>query len=336
MRPGATTIFCWLLRDTWRQSLSNGMSWLLLAVSAVTILTCLSLQVDGSAELAKPEQSVDFLPRGDINASDPAKASGDGVAIAGGQLRLLFGAVRLPLARDVRDGVHFLHVALGMGLAGSLGLLLTLIWTAGFVPSFIDPRAASILIAKPPSRRLLLVGKYLAVVAVVAFHSGLYVGGVWLALGFRTGIWDVAFLWCAPALVGQFSIFYGFSVLLAVSTRSTVACVFGTIACWMVCWGMNYGRHAVRAESYQPGEAAYSNVALSAVEVGYWTMPKPADMGAWLYDRIGAADCFGQVAALNSVSRHGDLHLGLSLLASLAFLGLLIFASCREFAATDY
>ena len=103
------------------------------------------------------------------------------------------------------------------------------------------PHSASVLLAKPTARWLLLLGKYIGVLTFVGFQVVLFVGLTWLALGLRTGVWDRAYLWCVPLLVLQFAVFYSFSVLLAVLTRSTVACVFGSVLFWLVAWGINYG-----------------------------------------------------------------------------------------------
>ena len=53
----------------------------------------------------------------------------------------------------------------------------------------------------------------------VLFHAVIFVGGTWLAIGPATGYWDPAYLLCIPLLLLHFSIFFGFSVLLAVWTR---------------------------------------------------------------------------------------------------------------------
>src|SRR5580704_8787430 len=45
------------------------------------------------------------------------------------------------------------------------GLLLALLWTAGFLPTFLEPAHASILLAKPTPRWQLLVGKFVGVLA---------------------------------------------------------------------------------------------------------------------------------------------------------------------------
>ena len=325
----------WLIRDTFRQSLAYGIFWLLLAVSLLCISVCATLEIDGAAALDQGE-GRDFLPRNDPDASDPAKANASGVAIVSGQMSLAFGALQLPLDRDARGAVHFLEIVLAVGVADTLGLLLTLVWTAGFLPGFLDGRSVSVLLAKPASRSTLLAGKYLGVLCFVLFHAAIFVGGTWLVLGLRSGIWERTYFWAIPILLLHFAIFFSFSVVLAVCTRSTVACVFGSMLFWCVCWGMNFGRHAVLAESYHPAETAIAQQATPLVEAGYWILPKPADISILLYDALEAAQSFGQVAAFQTVQTHGDFHPALSILASLGFMGLLLLAASRHFAALDY
>ena len=83
------------------------------------------------------------------------------------------------------------------------------------------------LLAKPVPRWLLLAGKFVGVLAFVALQGSLFVGGTWLALGVRTGVWDAAYFLCVPLLLLHFAVFFSFSAMLAVATRSTVACVLG-------------------------------------------------------------------------------------------------------------
>ena len=41
----------WLIRDTFRQSLASRIFWLMLAISAVCILFCFSVSIEGGASL---------------------------------------------------------------------------------------------------------------------------------------------------------------------------------------------------------------------------------------------------------------------------------------------
>ncbi|HEV2971019.1 MAG TPA: ABC transporter permease subunit [Pirellulales bacterium] len=325
----------WLIRDTFRQSLAYGIFWILLAVSVLTIGVCLSVKIEGSSALAAPGENPDFLPKSVPDAKDAAKLKQSGVAVVGGDLTLAFGAIRIPLERDDRHAVHFLQLLLAGGVADTLGLLLTLIWTAGFLPGFLDGRSVSVLLAKPAPRWVLLAGKYLGVLAFVLFHATLFVGGTWLAIGLRTGIWDATYLFAIPLLLLHFAVFFSVSLLLAVCTRSTVVCVFGSILFWCVAWGMNYGRHALAASAQLMPDGHFSSSVNWLVDLGYWILPKPADFGMLLYNALGAKDFFGPVFDMQSLSAHG-FSIWLSVLTSLAFTGYILFASARKFAATDY
>ena len=119
----------WLVRDTFRQALASGSSWLMLAGSAACVALCLAAPLDGPAGAYALEQQL------------------AGWAV---------------------------HV---------VGLLLALVVTAGNATQLSSTRTGPpVLLAKPVSRRALLAGKVLGVLAFVAFHAALFVGGAWLAL----------------------------------------------------------------------------------------------------------------------------------------------------------
>src|SRR5262249_39761866 len=149
---------------------------------------------------------------------------------------------RLWLFRDAESEVHFLESILAKWVAGALGSLLFLIWTAGFLPEFLHPVTAAVVIAKPVPRWSLLVGKYLGVLFFVAFQAAFFVFGPWLALGRARGIWLAGYFLCLPLLLLNFAILYSFSALLATVTRNSVACTFGSILFWFLCVSINYGR----------------------------------------------------------------------------------------------
>ena len=129
---------------------------------------------------------------------------------------LAFGAWRLPLSRDGQDMVHFILLVLGEGVFGIIGTLLALVLTAGFVPEFLQPGNATVLLSKPTPRWVLLLGKYLGVMTLLAFYVGVFVVGTWLALGLRTGFWVNSYLWGMPLLLLQVAAVYSFSAFLGV------------------------------------------------------------------------------------------------------------------------
>jgi hypothetical protein len=326
----------WMLRDTWRQSLASGIFWILLAGTLICLGLCASMRIENAASLSFGEEAPDFLPANDPDARDPEKLRTSGVSVVRGQTTLLWGAIRIPLARDARATVHHVQLVLALGVADTLGLLLALIWTAGFLPSFFDPRSASVLLCKPPSRTRLLLYKYASVVAVVGLHAVVLVGGTWLLLGVKTGVWDRAYLWAIPLLVLQFAVFFAFSALLASSTRSTVVCVLGTVMFWAVCWAMNYGYHALHARAADGNGGVFGGGVEQWTALGYWLLPKPADASLLLYEKLDALRLLRPPEALAQVLGEGGVRPWLSVAASLGFMAVALAAACREFATADY
>ena len=313
-----------LIRDTFRQAWASGIFGMMLAVTAICVVLCLSVSVSGDKALHSDEQPL-FLPRD--------AAPKEGLDPVTGQMTLAFGAISFPVVRERGDSVRFLELILSGGVAGSLGLLMALVWTAGFLPSFLEASAASVLLAKPAGRWRLLVGKYLGVLTFVGFQVVLFVVLTWLALGLRTNVWDMTYWWCIPLLLLEFAALYSFSVLLAVTTRSTVACVFGSLLFWLLAWGINYG--CVMARGME-GSQRLSSSTLALTETAYWISPKPIDAGLILYNALDAHEHFEKPVVFKLLESGGAFSPALSLLSSLAIAVVLLALSAYEFSTKDY
>ena len=102
----------------------------------------------------------------------------------------------------------------------------------------------------------------------------------WLALGLKTGVWLYPYLVGIPVLVLHFAAIYSFSVLLGVCTRSTVACIFGAVLFWLVCWGINLGRHYTLAMStLAPGTPPSASGTIASWRI--WRPSATACSGVW-------------------------------------------------------
>ncbi len=304
----------WLIRDTFRQSRANYVFWVMLAVSAVVIFCCLSVTIHGGEALRAPDD-LEVRP-------------------AHGQMSLAFGAWRIPLFRDGQAQVHFMLLLLAEWIAGGAGTLLALVWTAGFMPEFLQSANATVLLSKPIPRWVLILGKYLGVLAFAGFQVTVFVVGTWLALGLSTGFWVSSYLWGIPLLLLHFAAVYSFSVLLAVCTRSTLACVLGSVAFWFLCWGMNYGRHCLLAlESHMP---PLNPLLRGLAEAGYWILPKPVDLGLILHRVLDAGNSFRSLSELQKMQELGAFYPYLSLLTSLLFASAMIVVAARQLSATEY
>jgi ABC-type transport system involved in multi-copper enzyme maturation permease subunit len=331
--PAVLYAIRWLVRDTFRQALASGIFWLMLSVSGICILFCLSVGVRGAESPFAPGETREYLPAGDPAAQHRQHLKRHGVDVPEGELTFAFGAFRVRIGTYRDEVVYFLELLLAGGVADTLGILLALIWTAGFLPTFLEPGLASVMLAKPVPRWVLLLGKYLGVVAFVFVQAALFVGGTWLALGVRTGVWDTAYLLSIPMLLLHFATFFSFSVLLSVWTRSTVACVFGSLLFWMMCWGMNYGRLALHSLADLQGLAPLLE---GLVDLGYWVLPKPADFNLLLFDALHGQKYFETLFDVRALQESGLLQPDLSVASSLLFAAGMLGLSAHQLNATDY
>jgi ABC-type transport system involved in multi-copper enzyme maturation permease subunit len=317
----------WLTWDTFRQALASRAFALLLGVNVLAIVFCLGAGLD---------DPTPKLP-GDTELYDRRGNPLTGPNPDPGQMTFAFGAVRLNLFRDGETSVHFLTVVLGKWIAGGGGLLLALVLTAGFIPEFLQPGNVSVLLTKPAPRWVLIAGKYGGVVLFIALQAVIFFGGTWLALGLRTGVWLPNYLLGAPVLAVHFAVVYGFAVLLGVATRSTIACVFGAVLFWLICFGVNYARHAALALPELAPEAPPYHAALSALlEFGYWMLPKPADLTVVLDSALGSSAHFSALPEFAYVVENDLLDPVMSVFTSMLFAAAALALAARQLAQTDY
>lgn len=290
-----------LIRDVFRQARATRLEAVLFAVTALATLVCLTAH---------------FTPTSDST----------------GNLTILFGSIAVidGVPRDV--AVRYFQFLLAGIIADTLGVLLALVWTAGFLPTFLDHGASSVLVAKPVSRAVMFFARYFGVVMFVGLQACLFVAATALAIGLRLGVWETGYWLAAPLLVVQFVVFYAFSALVAVMTRSTAASVIASILFWMVCWSMNYARHAlVGLDLSQATEAM-----VRTADWSYWFMPKPADFGLVLYDVLDADRFVTPWIEFRRVQERGLFHPGWSVISSLIFAAVLLFVAAYEFVHDDY
>lgn len=324
----------WLIWDTFRQAMTSGMMWVMLCVTAVCILLCLSISIEGGESTAPPGE---YIPHIDPNSPEAQKlksAANRDIEVLGGKMSFAFGLFPITYPGLKVNIVHFIELLLAGAVADTFGVLLALVWTAGFLPTFLEPSVSSVLLAKPLPRWALLVGKYIGVMAFVLFQAVLFVFGTWIALGMKTGVWNSGYLLTIPMLLLHFGIFFSFSVFLAVCTRSTIVCVIGSLLFWLMCWGMNFGRLAVMKLGL---DQQLEPPLYWTVEISYWILPKPADFGYLLYKGLGASKDFSIPIDFEYLE-HGlkVFYPTMSVLTSILFAVAVLGVSAYQFVTTDY
>ena len=246
----------------------------------------------------------------------------------------------LQISREPEREVSILFTVFSSWVGGPIGILVALIFAAGFVPEALQPSNASILLSKPTPRWLVLLGKHLGVVCFIGLHTAIFFLGTWIALGLRTGVWHAEYLIGIPLMIFHFATVYSFSLLIAVLTRSTMACVVGSVLFWIVCYCVNYGRHfAVAFEFMNPGAPPLPSFTVFLAELGYWLLPKPLDLTILLEMSLNLGADMATLADKQPVEtvlqKERFYPIGV-ILSSCIFPIFSLWASASQLAKTDY
>jgi len=194
-----------ILIDSLRESLDRRIFWALLVVSGVILLAM--------AGIGFEKDRVTFL----FGLAESSTGRYNPLSVLG-QSRIVGLVVYVVLS----------------ALVGWLGLVLMIIATAGFFPSFMERGAIDVVLSKPLSRTRLFLYKYLGGLVFVTIQAGVFVVLSFLVMGVRWGVWVPGYLLSIPLLVLLFSYVYCVSVLVAVRTRSTVAAILISLGAWSV------------------------------------------------------------------------------------------------------
>ncbi|MCS6865067.1 MAG: ABC transporter permease [Gemmataceae bacterium] len=144
-------------------------------------------------------------------------------------MKMFFGTVTV--SEDVNLGtvLWIIEDQIINGVGGAVALLIGLIITAFFIPNMLRKGSIDLLLCKPIGRAQLLIYKYIGGLTFVFLITSFTVGGIWLAIGLRSGHWDLRFLAVIPLLTFTFAIVYAVSTLVAVVTRSPIAAMIVSI-----------------------------------------------------------------------------------------------------------
>ncbi len=159
-------------------------------------------------------------------------------------------------------------------IVGWVGVILAIIATAGFFPTFLEGGAIDVVLSKPISRSKLFLAKYSGSLIFVLLQASWFVGLTFLVAGLRWGTWLPGYLVTIPLMVLLFSYIYSISALVGVKTQSTVAAILISIGAWVVFFGVQ-----VFADLPQVYPGLKENRTVIAVgSVARWVVPKTGDI----------------------------------------------------------
>jgi ABC-type transport system involved in multi-copper enzyme maturation permease subunit len=266
----------------------------------------------------------------------------------------LFGLFPLRWFRtSLTYAVYWIENRLVNTVGGWVIVLLGVVVTASFLPNMLRKGTVDLLLSKPVTRPGLLLVKYVGGLTFLFLNTVVAIGGVWLVLGLRAGVWTWSFPVTALILTFFFAILYAVSTLFAVLTRSTVVCILLTLVVWAVLFGVGFAYNTLHPPSGPSGIEALlaeegtgaarreeapdtAGLLVRAVDVVHAVLPRTGDLGALSTQLISQEllspaerSMFGfeQAARVNWVESVG---------VSAGFIAVMLGLSCWAFARKDY
>lgn len=140
-----------------------------------------------------------------------------------------------------------------------VAVLVGVVITSFFIPNMLRKGTVDLLLVKPIQRWTLLTYKYLGGLTFVFLTTAYAIGGIWLVLGIRTGLWANGALLLILTITFFFAILYAISTFVGVITRSTISAILLTIGAWFLFFviGTAYqvfnNQHIVEEEALKKG-----------------------------------------------------------------------------------
>jgi ABC-type transport system involved in multi-copper enzyme maturation permease subunit len=250
---------------------------------------------------------------------------------------VLFGAFKLPFPATLGNCIFFIENTLINGIGAWVALLVSVVLTAFFIPNMMRKGAIDLLLSKPIMRPTLLIYKYIGGLTFVLVNTTIAVGGVWMVIGLRSGIWSNRFLLIIFGITFFFAILYAVSTLIAVLTRSAIVAILVTCAFWFLMYiaGSFYtGMDMVRKD--KTAKDAFPNWVFTTADVMHAVIPRTKDLDL-LTTKLIVDDTLGVAE-----KREGHLDLitfpswGEVLGVSGAWIAIMLGLACWRFSTRDY
>lgn len=102
-----------------------------------------------------------------------------------------------------------------------IGILLALFASASLFTDLQSDGRIELLLSKPIGRVQVLFGHMLGVWAAVSVLTLYLMGGVWVIMSLKTGVWNLRFLLSVLLVIGMFAVMYAAIMLMGVWSEST-------------------------------------------------------------------------------------------------------------------
>jgi ABC-type transport system involved in multi-copper enzyme maturation permease subunit len=207
---------------------------------------------EGIQKIFKGAQDLDLIRVGTIELvpggeQDPIRyrvtlhATGRTHRIWAAEPSLFFGAWPIESATSPMGFSAYVLAKIVLGIGAWVAVLMSVIITSFFIPNMLRKGTIDMMLVKPTHRWSLLLFKYLGGLTFIFLNAIYAVGGIWLILGLRTGLWANNALLMVFSLTFFFAILYAISTFVGVVTRSTIAAILLTFVVWFFYFLVGFG-----------------------------------------------------------------------------------------------
>ncbi|MCS7046631.1 MAG: ABC transporter permease [Gemmataceae bacterium] len=256
---------------------------------------------------------------------------------------LFFGLVPLSNVAVPLGFQLFLIARVVISTGAWIALMLGVVITAFFIPNMLQKGTIDLLLVKPIHRSLLLTFKYAGGLTFILLTNTVALVGIWLVLGWRSGLWANWLLLLIPLLTFFFAILYSVSTLIAVLTRSTVTAILVTIGAWFLFYLVGTTNQVFEMLAYQeelanvPAEQRTfsDNTMRRVVEAVHRVLPRTSDLDQ-LAQLLVFSDFMtgGKLATEDALP--ADRNWWESFGVSCGFIAVMLGLACWRFSCRDY
>lgn len=190
----------------------------------------------------------------------------------------LFGLQRTSRSfADLQRIVHFAYSQVALFLY-VWGTFLAVFASAGLIPSVLEPGRIGLLLSKPITRPVLLMGRFLGNLLIVAANVCYLILSIWVIIGLKTGLWDPAFLLTIPFTVFVFAVLLCVVVFIGVAFESASVAVMVAAALMLVSGILAQKNNVVKLLSSEWSRDLWIWL--------YWALPKVWDLGRAMMNLI--------------------------------------------------
>ena len=150
------------------------------------------------------------------------------------------------------------------------GTFLAIFASSGLIPSVLEAGRISLLLSKPITRPMLLLGRYAGNLLVVAANHIYLVFSIWIIIGIKTGIWESRFLLVMPGSFFIFAVLLTVVVFVGVVSESAALAVMVSVALMLISTILAQHQMAVKLLSSEWSRQLWMAL--------YWIVPKVYDL----------------------------------------------------------